>query len=74
MQQWEYLVLERTVDLEKHSTSWSDGVAESLERRLNKLGREGWELVSENSMALVSGGYWAGHTTDITFILKRPVR
>ena len=52
MTKWEYKVV-------------GDTNNESLEERLNELGREDWEVVA--------GGIGGGHYTNSQFVLKRPL-
>ena len=56
MQNWEYKI---EINLDKHG-------AEDAENELDKLGTEGWELVSVVEASTKSGG------SNMVFFFKRP--
>lgn len=59
MKQWEY----KTVKIKAESESWiKSNLTEPVERKLNSLGLEGWELVSTH--------LWGD---NLYAILKRPI-
>ena len=71
MHHWEYKVLTYRWDQEQQNLVWSDAkdmeVNEgTVDKRLNELGRKGWELVSIEKMSDIS------HVA-VTFYLKRPL-
>lgn len=71
MHHWEYKVLTYRWDQEQQNLVWSDAkdmeVNEAtVDKRLNELGRKGWELVSIEKMSDIS------HVA-VTFYLKRPL-
>jgi hypothetical protein len=71
MQQWQYRTLRYGWDEAKQDLVWADTKelvvdAKMVDRRLNELGGEGWELVSIEKMSDVA------HVA-ICFYLKRPV-
>lgn len=55
---WQHLALTQTL---------GETPAEELARNINKLGREGWELVSVGNIAQ------AGTTTKTVFYFKKPL-
>lgn len=62
---WEYM----TVFFEAHG--WFQGGkldGQNLTDRLNRLGQEGWELVSAFDTNVQGGG-----TRDVVMVLKRPM-
>ncbi|TAE37114.1 MAG: DUF4177 domain-containing protein [Runella slithyformis] len=62
MTKFEYKVIEI-----KPESMWSMEVApELIEQNINKMGNEGWELVSTLPKTMT------GSTVGITFIFKRP--
>lgn len=86
MQRWEYLVLERVnVDKPgltggakyggdaKYEGVWGDDNKNqmSVQDRLNKLGMEGWELVSNTPLSLAGSSSWSGTSTSFVLCLKR---
>lgn len=71
MHHWQYKILSYTWDEEKHDLVWADTKemavsAETVDQRLNELGREGWELVSIEKISDLS------HIA-VSFYLKRPM-
>jgi hypothetical protein len=71
MHHWEYKVLTYRWDQEQQNLVWSDAkdmeVNEvTVDKRLNELGRKGWELISIEKMSDIS------HVA-VTFYLKRPL-
>lgn len=84
MQKWEYLELSyKREDVFRNNKRdmdnwvdenwvWADKDSRGLVKRLNDLGNEGWELISVYTDAGMIGTAWAGRTTFIYYILKRP--
>lgn len=71
MQQWEYRRLCYGWDEEQRDLIWEDTKegdvdGDTLDKRLNELGREGWEMVSVEKISDVS------HVV-VNFYLKRPI-
>jgi|RhiMetdeSRZDD1v2_1073273.scaffolds.fasta_scaffold01570_7 hypothetical protein len=72
MQQWEYRRLCYGWDDERRDLIWEDTKegdvdGDTLDKRLNRLGREGWELVSVEKISDVS------HVV-VNFYFKRPIQ
>lgn len=71
MQKWEYRRLCYSWDDERQDLIWADtkeiGVdGDTVDERLNELGREGWELISVEKISDLS------HVV-VSFYLKRPL-
>jgi len=49
------------------------GKEEDLENALNKLGSQGWEVVSSTSLKFRCGDTGTEQTDEVIFLLKRPV-
>ena len=72
MQKWEYRVLFLAQD--KHgSFVWHDKDTRNLEVRLNAIAQEGWEFVQAVTLSRHAESVWAGTTTTVQYIFKRPV-
>jgi uncharacterized protein DUF4177 len=71
MQKWEYTTLSNTV-LDKLKWKWDDNgkttKEQSVNSRLDEMGRQGWELV--NISTYQSNGY----TSMYYFYFKRPIK
>ncbi len=72
MQKWEYRVLVRGFD-RKDNYVWADEDKRSGEERLNAMGQEGWELVQVVTVSRTESNAWAGLTTRMHYLFKRPV-
>ncbi len=59
MQKWEYLVLVHAWNEEKQDFFWNNDSTDpdKIERKLNKLGQEGWELVDTRTISSASAFY-----------------
>ncbi|WP_448501716.1 DUF4177 domain-containing protein [Sphingomonas sp.] len=71
---WEYRTISRSIHAKTFSEEWkwNDGGLEGsgLDEGLNRMGREGWELVS--AIPRQEPGHSAGPTTRyIVFVFKR---
>ena len=71
MQKWEYRRLCYGWDEERKDLVWADTKertvdADTVDQRLNELGREGWELISVEKISDIS------HVA-VNFYLKRPI-
>ena len=71
MHNWQYRVLTYRWDEERQDLVWTDRNdmvvnEETVDKRLNELGREGWELVSIEKISDLS------HIA-VAFYLKRPL-
>jgi len=81
MQKWEYCSIALSYKAAQYPSYWKwkeewlddpkDGRAP--EQRLDRLGQEGWELVSVVPRSVTERVDWAGITTHVTFYLKRPL-
>jgi hypothetical protein len=72
MQKWEYMRLVTEYDRVTKVWSWDDGGSGNVIARLNSLGAEGWELVSETPQAYIYGAGWSGYTSCVSYLFKRP--
>lgn len=63
MQKWEYLV----IDQHRKTTVWEPTFD------IGKIGRDGWELVSVVPIASDEGEEYAGISSDLKWIFKRPL-
>ena len=71
MQYWQYKTITYAWDDERQDLTWVDTKEvpvnpEMVDKRLNELGREGWELISIEKLSDVS------HIA-VSFYLKRPI-
>lgn len=59
MQRWEYLVLIHAWNEEKQDFFWNNDPTDldKIERKLNKLGKDGWELVDTRTVSSTSAYY-----------------
>ena len=59
MQKWEYLVLIHAWNEERQDFFWNNDPTDpdKIERKLNKLGQEGWELIDTRAISLSSAYY-----------------
>jgi hypothetical protein len=79
MTKWEYLQFLHERDKPRMSSTWTgfdyiNGKKYSKEEfasYLQKLGENGWELVSAVPIA-ISSSSWIGMTSDILYTFKRP--
>lgn len=71
MQKWEYRVLTRGFD-KNDDYVWSDKDKSTGEERLNRMGQEGWELVEVVTVSRSGSSSWAGLSTSLHYIFKRP--
>ncbi len=62
--QWKY----KTFKIEEEDLQFSGREANDLEKDLNDLGRQGWELVTSMGISGLSGS-----TNEVMFILKKQV-
>lgn len=72
MQQWQCKTLTYGWDEERQDLVWSDTKelavsADMVDQRLNKFGRDGWELLCIEKMSHIS------HVA-VSFYLKRPIQ
>ncbi len=71
MNTWEYLMLTQSRK-SKGMLSGSNWESWTPDVDLARLGREGWELVSVIPMSSKDGTAYAGNTTDLQWVFKRP--
>ena len=71
MTSWDYRVLVRGFD-KKDNFVWVDEDPRSGEERLNAMGADGWELVQVLTISRPGSSGWAGLTTAMHYIFKRP--
>jgi hypothetical protein len=71
MNRWEYRVLVRGFD-KNDNYIWTDKDQRSSEERLNAMGLEGWELIEVVTVSRPDASSWAGLTTGLHYIFKRP--
>jgi Domain of unknown function (DUF4177) len=71
MQRWEYRVLVRVI--KDGNYIWYDQDKRDGEGRLNAMGLEGWELVQVVTLSRHESSAWAGTTTVLCCVFKRPV-
>ena len=85
MPQWEYLCLRREMVYETTGLlsgqllwRWDDenkndkNTLLSIQNRLTQLGEQGWELVSMIPVSDHDGASFAGQTSSVRFVFKRP--
>ena len=74
MQRWEYKVLIRAVN-RKGALEWLHDPKDqrSAEEMLSGFGSEGWELVSALTISMYENSSWSGQTSQVDYMLKRPV-
>ena len=79
MNKWEYLQILHERDKPRMSSTWTyfklingkEYGKDEFANYLQKLGEDGWELVSAVPIAYSSSS-WIGMTTDILYTFKRP--
>lgn len=71
---WEYKVVQ--VNTSRSGFVATDAKIKNIDEALNKLGEEGWELVSVVGLQAISGGMSIsapGTTTSVAFVFKRRI-
>ena len=74
---WEYKVVDaQSVDKAIVKAARRDTVASSLEAVLNRLGADGWELVSQHQVSVAEnlengGGAWVAELVPAAMLLRR---
>jgi hypothetical protein len=79
MQKWEFLRLINERNEDDTLFYWQDLPEVSTkelppQERMNRLGQEGWELITVFPSSTWSGERMAGYTTRTTYWLKRAVQ
>lgn len=64
--QWEYKIIEPKLKGQFLKKGWK---TEEVEKMLNEMGENGWELVNITPIALQIG--WGSETSSVYFIFKR---
>lgn len=68
MQQWEYKIITHETKKVLKTQESLDAISDDV----NRLGQEGWELVSVAPLSTTQGLDLGGSTKAFTFVFKRP--
>jgi hypothetical protein len=72
MQNWEYLTQTRICP--NKDPYWEEGMkTESVATRLKRVGENGWESVTAYPVSIDPSSSWAGRTSYVLFVFKRPI-